>query len=161
MDEIPKRVGPSRPWEGSEVLEVPSLTDQMDVAMDVEGVVREGVLSHIGLLTTSDRTSHAPTLHTTELRGIGPSGTRMRQRRSQPLTEAHPELIVIETPGLCREYRVENRQLSRSQQHGRLAGLPWISWAFSVILVGWLWPSVRSFQYLPTSSIGVTHNTAR
>ena len=58
MDEIPKRVGPSRPWEGSEVLEVPSLTGQMNVTMDVEGVAREGLLSdidwfidHLGLLT--------------------------------------------------------------------------------------------------------------
>jgi hypothetical protein len=79
----------------------------------------------------------------------------MPQRRSRPLTtEAHPELLVIETPGLCREYRVENRQSSRRQQHGRLAGLPWIPWVFSVILVGLLWPSVRLFQNLATSSIG-------
>ena len=76
-------------------------------------------------------------------------------RRSRPLTEAHPELLVIEIPGLSREYRVENRQLSR------LSGLPWVSRldVFSVILVGLLWPSVRFFQDLP--HLSVTHNACQ
>ncbi len=40
MDESPKRVQrPGRPGEESGVLELPSLTDQMDVTMDVEGEV--------------------------------------------------------------------------------------------------------------------------
>jgi len=63
-------------------------------------------------------------------------------RRSRPLTETHPELLVIETPGLSREYRVENRHPSRSQHRRRLSDLPWVD-AFSVILVGLLWPSVK------------------
>jgi hypothetical protein len=63
-------------------------------------------------------------------------------RRSRPLAEAHPEFLVIDTPGLSREYRVEN------------GGLPWISGVdvFSVILVGLLWPSVRSLVSI--SSLG-------
>jgi phosphatidylinositol glycan class H protein len=75
-------------------------------------------------------------------------------RRSRPLTEAHPELLVIDIPGLSREYRVESWHPSRSQ-HRRLSGLPWVSVldVFSVILVGFLWPAVRSFQNL-LSSLG-------
>jgi phosphatidylinositol glycan class H protein len=67
-------------------------------------------------------------------------------RRSRPLAEAHPELLVIDTPGLFREYRVENWHLSRSRRGRDISGLPWISMVdiFSVILVGLLWPSVRS-----------------
>src|SRR5216683_4307505 len=87
-----------------------------------------------------------------ELRGIGPSGNRMR--RSRPLAEAHPELLVIDTPGLSREYRIENWHPSRTR-HGRVIdGLPWISWVdvFSMLLVGLLWPSVRSLLCL--SSLG-------
>jgi hypothetical protein len=44
MDESPKRVRPWRPGEESGVLEVPSLTDQMNVTMDVEGEVWGGIL---------------------------------------------------------------------------------------------------------------------
>ncbi len=44
MDESPKRVRPLRPGEESGVLEVPSLTDQMDVTIDVEGEVGGGTL---------------------------------------------------------------------------------------------------------------------
>lgn len=78
------------------------------------------------------------------LRGFGPSGNRMR--RSRPLAEAHPELLVIDTPGLSREYRVENWHLSRSRRGRVISGLPWISIVdvFSVMLAGLLWPSVRS-----------------
>jgi hypothetical protein len=67
-------------------------------------------------------------------------------RCSRPLLEAHPELLVIETPGLGREYRVENWRLSHSQQ--RFVGLPWVTRfdAFLVVLIGLLWPSVRSFN---------------
>jgi len=66
-------------------------------------------------------------------------------RRSRPLAEAHPELLVIDTPGLSREYRVEN---------WHSGGLLWISGVdvFSVILVGLLWPSVRSLMSI--SSLG-------
>jgi hypothetical protein len=40
MDESPRRVQrPGRPGEESGVLEFPSLTDQMNVTMDVEGEV--------------------------------------------------------------------------------------------------------------------------
>jgi hypothetical protein len=87
------------------------------------------------------------------LQGIGPSGTRMR--RSRPLTATHPELLIIETPGLCREYRIENWHPSRSQ-HGRFSGLPWVSRldVFSVVLLGLLWPSVRFFPNLPSPSLG-------
>ena len=61
-------------------------------------------------------------------------------RRSRPLAEAHPELLVLDTPGLSREYRVENWRSRRG------SGLPWISIVdvFSVMLAGLLWPSVRS-----------------
>ena len=69
-------------------------------------------------------------------------------RRSRPLPEAYPELLVIETPGLGREYRVENLRLSRSQHKlgGILGSLPWVTTfdAFLVVLIGLLWPSVRS-----------------
>jgi hypothetical protein len=65
-------------------------------------------------------------------------------RRSRPLAKAHPELLVIDTPGLSREYRVEN---------WHPGGLPWISGVdvFSVILVGLLWPSVRSLMSISFS----------
>jgi len=78
------------------------------------------------------------------LRGFGPSGNRMR--RSRPLAEAHPELLVIDTPGLSREYRVENWRPSRSRRGRVIGDLPWISMVdvFSVMLAGLLWPSVRS-----------------
>jgi hypothetical protein len=71
-------------------------------------------------------------------------------RHSQPLPEAHPELLVIETPGLGCEYRVENWRLSPSQH--RLGGLPWVTRldAFLVVLIGLLWPSVRSFNFTST-----------
>jgi hypothetical protein len=71
-------------------------------------------------------------------------------RRSQPLPEAHPELLFIETPGLGCEYRVENWRLSPSQH--RLGGLPWVTRldAFLVVLIGLLWPSVRSFDFTST-----------
>ena len=128
----------------------------MNVTMDVEGQVWGGtILSDIDWFLDDLELLTRQRYTLPSLEGIGPSGTCMRQRRSRPLTEAHPELLVIDTPGLCREYRVENRQSSPSQQHGRFAGLPWISWTFSVILVGLLWPSVRSFQTLSPPS--VTH----
>jgi len=71
-------------------------------------------------------------------------------RRSRPLAEAHPELLVIDTPGLSREYRVENWRLSRSRRGRVIGGLPWISMVdvFSVMLAGLLWPSVRSLPCL-------------
>lgn len=72
-------------------------------------------------------------------------------RRSRPLTETHPELLVIETPGLSREYRVESRHLQRGLQQRRLSGLPWVD-IFSMLLVGLLWPSVRSSNF--TLSLG-------
>jgi len=67
-------------------------------------------------------------------------------RRSRPLAEAHPELLVIDTPGLSREYRVENWHPSRSRRRRVTGGLPWISRVdvFSAILVGLLWPSVKA-----------------
>jgi len=70
-------------------------------------------------------------------------------RRSRPLAKAHPELLVIDTPGLSREYRVEN---------WHPGGLPWISGVdvFSVILVGLLWPSVKANAALMvTTGIGL------
>ena len=72
-------------------------------------------------------------------------------RRSRPLAEAHPELLVIDTPGLSREYRVENW---RSRPRRVIGGLPWISSVdvFSMVLVGLLWPSVRSIMSI--SSLG-------
>lgn len=72
-------------------------------------------------------------------------------RCSRPLPEVHPELLVIETPGLGREYRVETGPLSHSQR-GRC--FPWITGidAFAVMLVGLLWTSVRhSFNDLQLS----------
>jgi hypothetical protein len=65
MDESPKRVGPLRPGEESGVLEVPSLTDQMDVTIDVEGEAGGNVraLTLIGLLTTSSNFSRANATH--------------------------------------------------------------------------------------------------
>lgn len=63
-----------------------------------------------------------------------------------PLPDAHPEFLIIETPGLGREYRVENVPLSCGQR-GRITGcFPW-TWimgldAFTVMLVGVLWTSV-------------------
>ncbi|KAI0005974.1 GPI-GlcNAc transferase complex, PIG-H component-domain-containing protein [Russula compacta] len=66
-------------------------------------------------------------------------------RRSRPLPEAHPELLIIDTPGLSREYRVENWHLSHSQHKRIISRLPWVSWldVFLVMLVGLLWPSVK------------------
>ena len=81
-------------------------------------------------------------------------------RRSRPLAEAHPELLVIDTPGLSREYRVENWRLSRSRRGRVISGLPWISMidVFSVMLAGLLWPSVRSLPclYFVSASGGLT-----
>ncbi len=75
-------------------------------------------------------------------------------RHSRPLPEVHPELLIIETPGLGREYRVENGPPSCSQR-GRVAScFPWITGfdAFAVMLVGLLWTSVRhSFNDLQLS----------
>ncbi|KAI9510226.1 GPI-GlcNAc transferase complex, PIG-H component-domain-containing protein, partial [Russula earlei] len=64
---------------------------------------------------------------------------------SRPLAEAHPELLVIETPGLYREYRVENWHASRSQRWRVANGLSWISMfdVCSVMFFGLLWPSVK------------------
>jgi hypothetical protein len=64
---------------------------------------------------------------------------------SRPLPDAHPELLIIETPGLGREYRIENEPLSCGQR-GRITGyFPWIMGldAFTVMFVGVLWTSVR------------------
>ena len=64
---------------------------------------------------------------------------------SRPLPEVHPELLVIETPGLGREYRVENGPLSCSRR-GRVAScFLWITGydAFAVMVVGLLWTPVR------------------
>ena len=66
-------------------------------------------------------------------------------RGSRPLPDVHPELLIIETPGLGREYRVESGPLSCSQR-GRIAGcFPWITGfdAFVVMVVGLLWTPVR------------------
>jgi len=66
-------------------------------------------------------------------------------RCSRPLPDLHPELLIIETPGLGREYRVENEPLSCGQR-GHITGyFPWITGldAFAVILVGVLWTSVK------------------
>ncbi|KAI0273568.1 hypothetical protein BC834DRAFT_815887 [Gloeopeniophorella convolvens] len=64
-------------------------------------------------------------------------------RRFRPLAETHPEFLVIETPGLCREYRVENRRTSH-EQHGLLGNLSFFSWldAFFALLIGFLWRAV-------------------
>jgi hypothetical protein len=73
-------------------------------------------------------------------------------RDSRPLPEVHPELLVIETPGLGREYRVENGPCS---QRGRVASrFPWITGfdALAVMVFGLLWTPVRhSFNDLQLS----------
>ena len=66
-------------------------------------------------------------------------------RDSRPLPEVHPELLVIETPGLGREYRVENGPLSCSQRGRVTSRFPWITGfdAFAMMVVGLLWTPVR------------------
>jgi len=70
-------------------------------------------------------------------------------RRSRPLADAHPELLVIDTPGLSREYRVENWHKTRDQHHERVVNVnespPWISMfdVFVVVFLGLIWPSVK------------------
>jgi len=83
-------------------------------------------------------------------------------RRSRPLAEAHPELLVIETPGLCREYRVENywhrSRFRRRPASGVISGgSPWVSWfdVFSVILAGLLWPSVTKGNTVLAIATGI------
>ena len=74
-------------------------------------------------------------------------------RCSRPLPDVHPELLIIDTPGLGCEYRVENGPLSCSQRgRGHITGrFQWITGfdACAVLLVGLLWTSVRhSFNNL-------------
>jgi len=67
-------------------------------------------------------------------------------RRSRPLADAHPELLVIDTPGLSREYRVENWHTTRNQHHGRVFNINELFSVFdvfAVVFLGLLWPSVR------------------
>jgi phosphatidylinositol glycan class H protein len=63
---------------------------------------------------------------------------------SQPLPDAHPELFIIETPLGC-EYRVENGPLSCGQRGRTTGSFPWLRRfdAFTVMLVGVLWTSMR------------------
>ncbi|KAF8275109.1 hypothetical protein EI94DRAFT_1560103 [Lactarius quietus] len=78
-------------------------------------------------------------------------------RCSRPLLDVHPELVIIETPGLGREYRVENGPLSCGQR-GRIDGFfSWITGfdAFMVILVGVLWTSVRNAVLTICTGIGL------
>lgn len=110
------------------------------------GLNRSGAYSHVPHRVPFRFDIHTLSTAQTDLglRGFGPSGNRMR--RSRPLAEAHPELLVIDTPGLSREYRVENGHLTRRRRGRVISGLPWISIVdvFSVMLAGLLWPSVRS-----------------
>jgi hypothetical protein len=84
MGERPRRMRPSWPGDESGVLEVPSLTDQMNVAMDVEGETYSGQLE--GATLTSDF-SHANANTPSSSEGLGllapacPSGVPDRSRR--------------------------------------------------------------------------------
>ena len=79
-------------------------------------------------------------------------------RCSRPLPDVHPELLIIETPGLGREYRVENEPLSCGQRRPITGYFLWITGfdAFTVMLVGVLWISVRhsfnNFQLCESTS---------
>lgn len=66
-------------------------------------------------------------------------------RCSRPLPDAHPELLIIETSGLGREFRVENEPLSCGQRGRTTGSFPWLTGfdAFTVMLLGVLWTSVR------------------
>ena len=103
------------------------------------------------------RHATVPTAQTgLEVRRIGPSDNRMRH--SRPLAEAHPELLVIDTPGLSREYRVENWHWSRDRRRRVINGFSWISWVevFSVVVVALLWSLVGSLSCIPSQLI---HNS--
>ncbi|ETW85990.1 hypothetical protein HETIRDRAFT_122293 [Heterobasidion irregulare TC 32-1] len=49
-------------------------------------------------------------------------------RRTRPLPDTNPELIVIETPGLCYEYRVENCHLAQDGSRRVEQGTSRLSW---------------------------------
>lgn len=69
-------------------------------------------------------------------------------RRTRPLPDTNPELIVIETPGLCYEYRVENWHLAQDGSRRVEQGTSRLSWkdGLFVAIAAFMWPSVCIVQ---------------
>lgn len=65
-------------------------------------------------------------------------------RRSRPLPDTNPELLVIETPGLCREYRVENWHLARDGSGRIIKGVSRLAWKDVIFaaLATLMWSSI-------------------
>jgi phosphatidylinositol N-acetylglucosaminyltransferase subunit H len=65
-------------------------------------------------------------------------------RPTRPFVD-HPEFLVLDTPDLCREYRVENWHLARdgSKRVVRSASPPNVWDALIVLMVALVWPLVR------------------
>lgn len=69
-------------------------------------------------------------------------------RRTRPLPDTNPELIVIETPGLCYEYRVENWHLAQDGSRRVEQGTSRLSWkdGLFVAIAAFMWPSICSHR---------------
>lgn len=67
------------------------------------------------------------------------------QGLSRPLPDTHPELLVFDVPGLCKEFRVENWHLARDGSRRPIRGTHALTWfdALLVLLGSALWPTVR------------------
>lgn len=68
-----------------------------------------------------------------------------KSRTFKPCPNTHPELLIIDDPGLCREFRVENWYLSRDGSGNIKHGVHTLTWmdALLVLLGAVLWPLVR------------------
>jgi len=72
------------------------------------------------------------------------AGPARRMRRTRPL-QYHPELLIVDTPKLCREYRVENWRILRDGTGRTRRGADGLTWVDALLVLGAaiLWPLVR------------------
>ncbi|KAI0062332.1 hypothetical protein BV25DRAFT_1885654 [Artomyces pyxidatus] len=65
---------------------------------------------------------------------------------TRPLSDTNPELVVLEAPNLCREYRVENWHLSRDGSGKVIQGSNFLAWtdAVFVALASLVWSWAKS-----------------
>ncbi|KAI0319367.1 hypothetical protein OF83DRAFT_1055103 [Amylostereum chailletii] len=78
-------------------------------------------------------------------------------RRTRPLPETHPEFLILETSGLCREYRVENWHLACDGSGKIISSTVQLSWtdALIALIVSVAWPLARSHSVYTTVMISM------
>ncbi|EIM89942.1 uncharacterized protein STEHIDRAFT_50368 [Stereum hirsutum FP-91666 SS1] len=83
------------------------------------------------------------------------------QGLSRPLPDTHPELLVFDIPGLCKEFRVENWHLARDGSRRPIRGAHALTWfdALLVLLGSALWPTIgrRTYAWLGIAAIALLY----